>query len=59
MESKRENGYYWVIYKEGGKPVVCEYEDGYWFFTGVQTKFYDTNFYQINETPIKPPTDGK
>jgi hypothetical protein len=46
----RTDGYYWVKWKT--KWIVAEYQDGLWFLSGLTVDFDDSDFAEIDETPI-------
>lgn len=55
MENKRPNGFYKV--KRNGIYIIAEYMDlvtipAAWFLTGNEELFYDSDFEEIQETPI-------
>lgn len=47
---ERKSGYYWVNLK--GEWVIDKYFDSWWYLVGYGRNLRDTNFEEIDETPI-------
>lgn len=52
---KRKKGYYWVATFKGSSNIwdIAYWNDGYFTLPGDQSRYYDSNFDEIDEKPIE------
>lgn len=47
----REPGFYWVIFNEGDKPEIAQFDIGGWWFCGLD-QLFSGDFHWISDSPV-------
>lgn len=56
-EPEREDGFYWVFDPKLNIMNVMEWHDGYWYLTGSESQYLDTEFIVKSERLVSPASD--